>query len=298
MPEDGIVLSPRKEILTFEEIERLARLFIELGVTKIRLTGGEPLLRKDVEQLVESIGHLPGLVSLGITTSGLLLPAKIARLKAAGVNLINISLDTLDRDKFLVITRRDGFDQAMKAVEAAVAYGFDPVKINCVVMRGINDDELIAFAEWTEKMPIEVRFIEYMPFDGNAWSGAEFLPYLKMIETIKTRYPSLVKIPDDPHNTSKIYQIPGFRGRLGFITSMSDHFCDSCNRIRLTANGQLKVCLFEKSNVSLRDVLRSGASDDELIRMIQDNLSRKNAGHAGMHQVARTKNRPMILIGG
>ena len=298
MPEEGVPLSPRDHLLTFEEIVRLARLFVRLGVDKIRLTGGEPLVRKDVEHLVEWLGQLPGLRTLALTTNGLLLPKKLARLQAAGVGLLNISLDTLRPERFTVITRRPGLPLVLEALDQAVAAGYDPVKVNCVVLRGFNDDELADFVALTEHRPFEIRFIEYMPFDGNGWNDGRFMPYTDMIARIEERFPALERLQDGPHDTSKTYRVPGFRGRVGFITSMSEHFCHSCNRLRLTADGHLKVCLFGQAEVSLRDALRSGADDETLAATIRAAVQRKKAAHAGMYELARSENRPMILIGG
>ncbi len=298
MPAEGVDLKPREEILTFEEIVRLARLFVAAGVDKIRLTGGEPLLRRDIEALVEQLGDLPGLRTLALTTNGLLLSKKLPRLQAAGVNLLNVSLDTLRPDRFDAITRRAGFDVVRRAIEDALGYGYDPLKVNCVVMRGFNDDELADFVALTRDRPLEIRFIEYMPFGGNGWDDVRFLPYAEMIERISARFPALERLPDGPHDTAKTYRVPGFRGRVGFITSMSDHFCAGCNRLRITADGNLKVCLFGQAEVSLRDAMRGGASDAELGDVIRAAVMRKKAAHAGMYQIARSENRPMILIGG
>jgi cyclic pyranopterin phosphate synthase len=298
MPEEGVDLKPRDEILTFEEIERLVRLFVSAGVDKVRLTGGEPLVRQDVEALVERIGRVAGLRTLAITTNGLLLPKKLRRLHAAGVNLLNISLDTLRPDRFAFITRRQGFEIVLRAIDLAIEYGYDPVKVNAVVMRGFNDDELADFVALTEHKPIEVRFIEYMPFDGNGWNDRRFMPYTDMIAQIERRFPQLTRLQDGPNDTSKTYQVPGFLGRVGFITSMSEHFCSSCNRLRITADGNLKVCLFGAAEVSLRDALRSGQTDEEVGKLIQDAVHHKKAAHAGMYELASSENRPMILIGG
>ncbi|MEX0748273.1 MAG: GTP 3',8-cyclase MoaA [Rhodothermales bacterium] len=298
MPEEGVALSPRDHILTFEEIERLARLFIANGVDKIRLTGGEPLVRKDIEQLVERVGAIPGLKTLALTTNGILLSKKLPRLHGAGVNLLNISLDTLDPSKFDEITRRKGMEQVLGAIESALAYGYDPVKVNCVVMRGFNEDELSDFVELTRDRPIEVRFIEYMPFQGNGWSDGRFFSYREMIERIEEHFPALEREAGGPNDTSKTYRVPGFRGAVGFISSMSDEFCGTCNRLRLTADGALKVCLFGNAEVSLRDLMRSGADDADLVEAIQSAVSGKKAAHAGMHQLVDLENRPMILIGG
>ena len=297
MPEEGVELSPKDDILTFEEIERLARLFVERGVNKIRLTGGEPLVRKDVEVLIERLGRIPGLRTLAITTNGLLLPKKLHRLHKAGVNLINISLDTLDPAKFERITRRKGFERVLDAIDLALRLDDVPVKVNCVIMRGVNDDELHRFVGLTREKPLEVRFIEYMPFQGNGWDDAHFIPYAEMMERIETQF-HLERQPDGPADTSKTFQVPGYRGRVGFISSMSDEFCSTCNRLRLTADGALKVCLFGNAEVSLRDEMRAGATDDRLIEFIQSAVWRKKEAHAGLHQLVDLENRPMILIGG
>ena len=298
MPEAGVDLSPRSALLRFEEIERLARLFVSHGIDKIRLTGGEPLVRKGIEDLADRLGRLRGLETFAITTNGMLIPRKLPRLHAAGVNRINVSLDTLDRDRFEVVTRRKGFDDVLQGIDLAIRYGYDPVKINCVVMRGVNDDEVADFVDWTRDAPIEVRFIEYMPFQGNGWSESAFLPYSAMIDRIRRRHPGFVRLKDGPHATSKTWRVPGYRGTVGFIPSMSDAFCSGCNRLRLTADGSLKVCLFGHDEVSLRDLMRRGATDVEVVQAIQDAVLRKKAAHAGMHRLMDEENRPMILIGG
>ncbi len=298
MPEEGVQLQHHDKILTFEEIERISRLFVKEGVNKIRLTGGEPLVRKDVDNLIQRLGSIEGLKTFAMTTNGLLLPKKLPAMHAAGVNLLNISLDTLDEAKFEFITRRKGFDIVMRAIDMAIDYKYEPVKINCVVMRGFNDNELADFAEWTRHKPVEIRFIEYMPFDGNGWNDGRFMPYTEMIERIEQSHPMLERLDDGPHETSKTYHIPGYAGRLGFITSMSEHFCGSCNRLRITADGNLKVCLFGKAEVSLRDQIRAGATDEALLEIIRAAVTRKKAKHAGMYNIAESENRPMILIGG
>jgi molybdenum cofactor biosynthesis protein A len=298
MPAEGVPLKPHADILTFEEIERIAALFVRAGVTKIRLTGGEPLVRKDVEEVVRRIGRIPGLRTFAMTTNGLLIPKKLPALHAAGVNLLNISLDTLQADRFATITRREGFEVVLRAIDMAIEYGYRPVKVNCVVMRGFNDDELADFVTLTQTKPIEVRFIEYMPFEGNGWADDRFMPYTEMIDRIVVRHPGLVRQDDGPNETSKTYRVPGYAGSVGFITSMSEHFCGGCNRLRITADGNLKVCLFGNAEVSLRDVIRAGATDEELGAVIEAAVLRKKAAHAGMYNIAAGENRPMILIGG
>ncbi len=297
MPAEGLDWTPDPHLLTDEEIVRLARLFVRAGVNKIRLTGGEPLLRTNIDTIARGIGALPGLETLALTTNGLLLPKKIERLQQAGLSLLNISLDTLRADRFEEITRRPGLPLVHKAIDEAIRRGYDPVKVNCVVMRGVNDDELVDFVQWTEHLPIEVRFIEFMPFDGNRWDDERLVPFAEMLERIRAEVP-LKRLSDGPHETSRTFQVPGHRGTVGFIASMTAPFCEGCNRLRITADGNLKVCLFGASEVSLRDAMRSGATDAELLQVISRAVGRKHARHAGMHQLSEMPNRPMITIGG
>ena len=299
MPAEGVELTSKDRILTFEEIERLARLFVQNGIEKIRLTGGEPLVRKNFEDLAEKIGAIHGLRGFAVTTNGLLLAKKIGRMKAAGINQLNISLDTLDPIKFERIARRPGLTLVLDAIDLALSLGYEPLKVNCVVMRGVNDDELVDFVRMTKDRHIAVRFIEYMPFSGNGWSDGLFMSYRDMIERIEAGGFHLEQPDRQAHDTSRTYQIPGHTGSVGFIASMSDQFCAGCNRLRLTADGALKVCLFGRAEISLRDVMRGGASDDEICKVIQDAVTKKKAAHAGMHAIADAKDdRPMILIGG
>eukprot|EP01132_Coremiostelium_polycephalum_P001538 gene1538-1935_t len=299
MPEEGVQLQSNDKILTNEEIVRLSKLFVKAGVDKIRFTGGEPLVRKDVDPLLEEVGAIEGLKTLALTTNGILLGRKLDRLHKAGVNLLNISLDTLDTHKFTLITRRLGWERVMEAINKALELNYEPVKINCVVMRGINDYEICDFVEMTHDKPLEIRFIEYMPFGGNKWSDKKFVPYSEMLGKIAERFGKIDRVKDEhPNNTSKTYQIPGFRGKVGFITSMSENFCSSCNRLRITADGNLKVCLFGNAEVSLRDKIREGSSDQELLEIIHAAVLNKKASHAGMYEIAKSPNRPMILIGG
>ncbi len=297
MPDEGLEWTPSEQLLTDSEIIRVARLFVRHGVCKIRLTGGEPLLRPGIENIASAIAALPGLRTLALTTNGLLLPRKLPRLKQVGVNLLNLSLDTLKPNRFKAITRRKGLHLVMKALETALQHGYDPVKINCVVMRGVNDDELEDFVELTRDRSVEVRFIEFMPFDGNQWDERHLFAYEDMLAAIQKKY-SLKKCANGLHDTSRTYHVPGFRGKVGFITSMTDNFCEGCNRLRITADGNLKVCLFGRSEVSLRGAMRAGASDDDLIQLVDHAIGRKHARHAGMHAIAASKNRPMITIGG
>ncbi|XP_059838786.1 molybdenum cofactor biosynthesis protein 1 isoform X5 [Hypanus sabinus] len=298
MPEDGVKLTPRSQLLTTEEIITLAQLFVSEGVDKIRLTGGEPLIRPDVVEIVGRLRQLENLKTLAVTTNGINLTKLLPRLKEAGLNLLNISLDTLVPAKFEFIARRKGFHKVIEGINKAIDLGYNPVKVNCVVMRGLNDDELLDFVDLTATKPLDVRFIEYMPFDGNKWNFKKMVSYQEMLSTIKQKWPELQKLPLEDSGTAKAYKVPDFQGQIGFITSMSEHFCGSCNRLRLTADGSLKVCLFGNTEVSLRDVLRSGATEAEMLEIVGAALSRKKKQHAGMLNLSQMKNRPMILIGG
>ncbi|XP_069743851.1 molybdenum cofactor biosynthesis protein 1 isoform X2 [Narcine bancroftii] len=248
-------------------------------------------LRSRLRQLEE-------LKTLAVTTNGVNLARLLPGLKEAGLDLLNISLDTLVPAKFEFIARRRGFHKVMEGIEKAIDLGYNPVKVNCVVMRGLNEDELLDFVVLTDTKPLDVRFIEYMPFDGNKWNFRKMVSYQEMLSIIRQRWPELQTLPSGDCGTAKVYKVPGFQGQIGFITSMSEHFCGSCNRLRLTADGSLKVCLFGNTEVSLRDVLRSGATEEEILEIIGAAVSRKKQQHAGMFSLPQMKNRPMILIDG
>lgn len=338
MPEEGIDLSPQPKLLTSPEISYLSALFVSQGVTKIRLTGGEPTVRKDIVPLMQDIGRLRqnGLREMCITTNGISLHRKLDLMVEAGLTGVNLSLDTLDPFQFQIMTRRKGFDAVMKSIDHVLeinkAGAGIKLKINCVIMRGINDREIIPFVELARQKLIEVRFIEYMPFDGNKWSQGKMFPYEEMLAVIREKYPTLEKVSGYKNDTSKTYHAPGFKGRVGFITSMTHNFCGTCNRLRITSDGNLKVCLFGNAEVSLRDIIRKendghpidqetldklglmetlqykahpsdqGGLVDERQREILDTIGmavrRKKAKHAGIGQLENMKNRPMILIGG
>ncbi|XP_046496175.1 molybdenum cofactor biosynthesis protein 1 isoform X2 [Equus quagga] len=280
MPEEGVPLTPKAKLLTTEEILTLARLFVKEGVDKIRLTGGEPLIRPDVVDIVAQLHRLEGLRTIGVTTNGINLARLLPSLQKAGLSAINISLDTLVPAKFEFIVRRKGFHKVMEGIHKAIELGYNPVKVNCVVMRGLNEDELLNFVALTKGLPLDVRFIEYMPFDGNKWNFRKMVSYKEMLDTLRQQWPELEKLPKEESSTAKAFKIPGFRGQVSFITSMSEHFCGTCNRLRITADGNLKVCLFGNSEVSLRDHLRAGASEEELLRIIGAAVGRKKQQHA------------------
>lgn len=298
MPAEGVELTPKPQLLTQSEIIRLANLFVSSGVNKIRLTGGEPSIRKDIEEICLQLSSLKGLKTLAMTTNGLVLAKKLPKLKECGLDLVNISLDTLVPAKFEFMTRRKGHERVMESIESAIKLGYNPVKVNCVVMRGFNDDEICDFVQLTREKPINVRFIEFMPFDGNVWNVKKLVPYSEMLDRVVKQFTGLHRIQDHPTETAKNFRIDGHQGSVSFITSMSEHFCAGCNRLRLLADGNFKVCLFGPSEVSLRDPLRLGVDDNELKEIIGEAVKRKKAAHAGMFDIAKTPNRPMIHIGG
>lgn len=301
MPAEGVDLSPPEHLLSSEEIQRVAAQFVALGVDKIRLTGGEPLVRKDIVDIVRGIGALrgAGLKDLCITTNGIALHRKLDDLTDAGVNLINLSLDTLDPHKFKLITRRNGFEHVLRAIESASGHSrVERLKVNCVVIRGVNDGEILDFVRLAQQKNVEVRFIEYMPFDGNRWESRKMVSYMEILDIISKEYPSISRVDETEYGaTAKRYTIPGLGGSIGFISSMSNHFCGSCNRLRVTADGNLKVCLFGSTEVNLRDMLRKGEGLEEVIASA---VSRKKEKHAGMTELHKQSgnNRPMIKIGG
>ncbi|XP_052894955.1 molybdenum cofactor biosynthesis protein 1 [Anopheles moucheti] len=282
MPAEGVQLTQKDQLLTSAEVIRLANLFVTEGVRKIRLTGGEPTVRKDLTEIVGQLKATnPLLESVGITTNGLMLTRQLVGLQRAGLDAINVSLDTLRAARYEQITRRKGWERVMAGIDLAIQLGYRP-KVNCVLMKGFNDDEICDFVELTRDRNVDVRFIEYMPFTGNRWDTDKMVSYRTMLDTIRARYPAFEPLPNGPNDTSKAYRVPGYRGQMGFITSMTEHFCGSCNRLRITADGNLKVCLFGNTEVSLRDALRSpGCTEDDLRCLISAAVKRKKKQHAG-----------------
>lgn len=297
MPNEGIEWRPKHEILTLEEIERLVELFATLGITKVRLTGGEPTLRRGIEGLMERISRIDGISTLLMTTNGTTLAAHAHEYRLAGLSGVNISLDTLRRDRFKELTQRDELSRVMDGIEAALDAGLYPVKINMVVMQGVNHDEILDLLELARDRPLQIRFIEFMPFAGNRWSKASVLPYRDMRRIIEGRF-RIEQLPTDRSAVGKDFRIDGFKGTVSFVTSMTEDFCDGCNRLRLTADGALKVCLFSAGEVSLRDLLRSGAVDSQLEERIRDTLWKKWRGHPPIEILGRVPNRSMVVIGG
>ncbi|XP_046567734.1 molybdenum cofactor biosynthesis protein 1-like isoform X2 [Haliotis rubra] len=300
MPQDGVQLTPKQMLLSTDEILALSQMFVKEGITKIRLTGGEPTVRKDLVDILKGLDSLrsEGLKSIAMTTNAITLSRRLPLYQDAGLDQLNISLDTLVPPKFEFITRRKGFDKVLEGIDKALELGYDPVKVNCVVMRGLNEEEIVDFVEFTQHKKVDIRFIEYMPFGGNKWNFNKLVSYQQMLDIIRSRWPDFDRLSDHPNDTSKAYQVPGFAGQVGFITSMSEHFCGTCNRLRMTADGNLKVCLHGEAEVSLRDALRNNTPQEEMLEIIGAAVKRKKKQHAGMLNLSKMKNRPMILIGG
>jgi cyclic pyranopterin phosphate synthase len=281
MPAEGLKWLKRDDILRFEEIVRLARIFVErYGVRTIRITGGEPLVRIKVEELVGMINAIDPTLDITMTTNGVLLRDKAQALKQAGLKRINISLDTLSMERFHEIARSDQFNRTMDGIEAAREAGLWPIKLNMVVMKGHNDDEVVDFARLARDKGYEVRFIEFMPLDGDGiWTNEQVVPSRRIQEQIEDLFP-LVPVADPrPGPATRFKFADGSAGGVGFISSVSQAFCTTCNRIRLTAEGGLRTCLFSLQETPLRDLMRSGVSDDHLGRVIETAIWRKEEGH-------------------
>ena len=300
MPADHVQFMERKELLSFEEIERFVRIVVPLGVNKVRLTGGEPLVRRDLHKLVAKVSQIPGITDIGLTTNGVLLSEQAQSLYDAGLRRLNVSLDVLDAEKFREITRREGFERVVEGIQKAREVGFDPVKINAVSIRGITESEIVPLGHFARETGCEVRFIEYMPLDADAaWEREKVLFAHEIIEVLSEEIAPLVPAGEhDPRTPATDYVFEDGIGRIGFIPSVSQPFCESCNRFRLTADGKLRNCLFSLEEADVKSLLRGAATDDEIIAAVRNNISEKWAGHqinvAGFVQPKR----PMYSIGG
>jgi len=301
MPEEGVKLSPRNNLMTAQEIIDIATMFVKHGVNKIRLTGGEPLLRKDFSSILKGLSQLD--VKLSLTTNAILVDQFIADFKLYGIKDINVSLDTLISEKFASITKRDQFNRAYNNILLLLKEGFN-LKLNVVLINNFNKDEIIDFIKLTKNNPINIRFIEFMPFDGNQWDKSKIVSQKEVLEKVDHYFgaDNNQTLPTENNFTARNYQIRAYQGTYGIISSVSNPFCDSCNRIRLTANGKLKNCLFSGGETDILSPFRENQSIDKLI---QQTVFKKKAIRAGMDTMERlenpklhTKNRSMITIGG
>lgn len=301
MPEEGIALTPKPHLMTADEIIEIAKAFVQFGVKKIRLTGGEPLVRKDAAAIILRLGKLG--VNLTITTNGILVPNFIETFKEARIKTVNISIDSLIKEKFNQITRRNYFDSVMQNIDLLLQEGFR-VKLNMVLIQGFNEDEIIDFIALTQHKNIQVRFIEFMPFSGNQWDKSKLVTYAQVLETVQSNYDfnDIERLDDAPNDTAKNFKIKSYLGSFAIISSVTNPFCSTCNRIRLTADGKLKNCLFSNTETSLLETLRAGGS---ILPLIQQNLLSKKAVRGGMDDDIKfqnpdlfSQNRSMIAIGG
>lgn len=299
MPERGLAWLPKTEILSYEEIAQLVRAAASVGVRSVRLSGGEPLIRKNLSHLVEELAAIEGIDDIALSTNGLLLEEQIDALMAAGLRRVNVSLDTLREDRFLEIARRPGLDRVLAGIDAAIARGMAPVKINCVVMRGQNDDEIAAFAQWTKERAVFVRFIEVMPVHENldvqrdAYVSADEI--LERVRAIGDLQP--VSGPGG-NGPARYFAFPGAPGAVGVISPLSHDYCERCNRVRLTANGRLRLCLFGDYEIDLRTPLRSGASQAEIADILRASMLIKPERHHLKLGEAASRMRAFSEIGG
>ncbi len=301
MPAEGIQLSPKSHIMSFDEIYTIAKTFVENGVTKIRLTGGEPLVRKDVHIILKKLASLP--VELAISTNAVIADRFIDTFKSCGIQNINVSLDSLNTDKFNQISRRNNFEKVINNIHLLVEKGFN-VKLNAVLIKGFNDNEIIDFIKLTKTLPVSVRFIEFMPFDGNKWNKEKMMSYAEVMALVNAefKHDEVWRIKDAPNDTSKNYKIEGYKGSFAIISSVTNPFCDSCNRIRLTANGRLKNCLFSATESDLLTPLREGKNIEPIIQKAVQSKFKIRGGMDTLKKLEEPKlhgkNRSMIAIGG
>jgi len=298
MPEENYEFTPASRLMQPDEIESLARVFVANGVDKIRLTGGEPLVRKDAAEIIERLSGLS--VDLSLTTNATRLHEFVDVLEKARIRSLNISLDTLDKDKFNIVTRRDGFQKVIDNIHLMLSRNFK-VKVNVVVMKGLNDNEIVDFVDWTKDLPVQVRFIEFMPFDGNRWTSNQVFTWKDMLDQIEKKY-TPVRLHDGIHDTDKKYRIEGHKGSFSVISTMSAPFCSGCNRMRLTADGKMKNCLFSDKETDLLSALRNG---QDVLPLILESIHSKAKELGGQFTKDFEKihtedlhNRSMISIGG
>lgn len=295
MPEHGINWLSRAELMTYEEMMRLCTLLVANGISKIRITGGEPFVRKDIMSLIAGLSALHGLQELTITTNGVLTAPHIPELKKYGIRSVNLSIDTLDRDRFFAITRRDELPAVMHTMEELLRHGIE-VKINAVVMDGRNTQDILPLVQLTKDLPVSVRFIEEMPFNGTGDIRPCGWDHIRILQTIKDTYPTLQKLPDPPFSTSYNYHIPGHKGSVGIIAAYTRSFCGTCNRIRITPQGMLKTCLYDNGVLNIRDLMRGSINDSEVLAALLTALS--NRARDGREAEKYAVHDSMATIGG
>jgi cyclic pyranopterin phosphate synthase len=300
MPEHAVEFVPRAEVLSFEEIERFVRIATRLGIRKVRVTGGEPLLRRDLPVLIAKLAAIEGIDDLALTTNGVLLADQAQALYDAGLRRINIHLDTLDRERFRKITRRDDFDRVMQGIETCLGLGFDPIKLNAVAVKDLVEADIVPLARFGREHGIEVRYIEFMPLDSQGlWLRDRVLTADEMVRMLEAEIGPLVEIPDrDPRAPATEYRFADGVGRVGFIASVSRPFCLNCNRVRLTADGKLRYCLFAIEETDVKGAMRDGSPDSVVEELIRTTIRGKWLGHEINAAKFVPPPRPMYSIGG
>lgn len=300
MPAGDVQFMNRKELLTFEEIERFVRVVVPLGVNKLRLTGGEPLVRRDLHVLVRKLAAIPGVKDIGITTNGILFAEQAQGLFDAGLRRINISLDALDPVKFQEITRREGYEKVVESIHVAKRVGFEPVKVNAVSIRGMTEDQIVPFGHFARETGVEIRFIEFMPLDAdNAWERNKVLFAAEIVERLSQEIMPLKPLGQrDPHAPATDFEFADGIGRIGFIASVSQPFCMDCNRFRITADGKIRNCLFSLEETDIKTLLRDGGTDDQIEQAVRASIAAKNEGHEINTSRFIQPDRPMFSIGG
>lgn len=300
MPETDVQFVRRSEILDFEEIERFVRIAVTLGIRKLRVTGGEPLVRRDLAVLIRRLSTIPGIEDLALTTNGVLLPQLAAPLYEAGLRRINVHLDTIDRARFLEITRRDEIHKVLAGLEACKQLGYSKIKLNAVAVKHLVEPDIVPLARYARENGFEVRYIEFMPLDAqNLWDRSKVLLADEIIAILGREIAPLVPVPDpDPRAPASEYQFSDGIGRVGFIASVSRPFCLNCNRLRLTADGKLRYCLFAVEEDDVKTLLRSGASDEAIVALVRRNVAGKWEGHEINSTRFVAPPRPMYSIGG
>ena len=299
MPEDNAEFVPRDWLLTFEEIERICALLVSrTGVNDIRITGGEPLVRRQLDRLIEMLAAIDGLDDLSLTTNGILLADRAESLRAAGLKRLNISLDTLDADTYRRIARRDGLEKTIAGIDAAIAAGFDPIKLNALAIRGISESEVLRLLEFAIERGVVLRFIEFMPLDTDrAWTKEDVLSGDELLEMIASKFGKVSELSrDDPSKPAEDFEVQGHR--FGIIRSVTAPFCGDCNRLRITADGAIRNCLFASTDFPIRDLIRSGATDEQLLEVIHRCVAAKGRAHGISEDGFEPPERPMYAIGG
>lgn len=300
MPEQGLDWLSRSELMSYEEMLHICAVAVKMGIEKIRITGGEPFVRKDFMPFLARLVKLDGLKQVSLTTNGVLTAPFVPELKKLGIHSVNLSLDTLDQNRFFAITRRDVLPAVMETLAQLLKYQID-TKINAVVMEGQNTEDILPLVQLTRETPIDVRFIEEMPFNGGELHQANLTwDHWRILDTIKTKYPEIQKIPDPPHSTSYNYSIPGHKGKVGIIAAYTRSFCGTCNRIRLTPQGDLMTCLYGEGVLNVKDLMRSGANEQELQQALQHAISQKekDGWAAEREKLKKSPHASMATIGG